>query len=48
MQYALSEHALRNTLRLQLRSHPLLAGLGEALPGMIALEVTSPYPDGGH
>lgn len=30
MQYALSEHALRNTLRLQLRSHPLLAGLGEA------------------
>ncbi|WP_122468071.1 MULTISPECIES: MarC family protein [Brevundimonas] len=26
----------------------ILAGLGEALPGMIALEVTSPYPDGGH
>ena len=26
----------------------ILAGLGEALPGMIALEVTSPYPSGGH
>jgi multiple antibiotic resistance protein len=26
----------------------ILAGLGEAIPGMFAGAVTSPYPDGGH
>jgi multiple antibiotic resistance protein len=26
----------------------ILAGLGEALPGMFASGVTAPYPDGGH
>lgn len=26
----------------------ILAGLGEALPGMFATGVTSPYPSGGH